>query len=784
MAVAARINDLRAVWLLAVLAIGATAQAQRVRTIARVIATGDVDGRFAYPVCDGGRTLVPSSHAAFTYALARARLEGDDPMILDTGGLLTPHGVARYAAEARPSALATLVRALGYRALALGQNDLAAPRAPMLAVLRELRERGLPTIATNLRCAEPAQALCDVLVDASDGPSVHLAQGQRMAILSFLPTDATARVAQAQARGITLEPPAQSLTRAVRTSRASGVELVVAILDPGIGDPLALATSLPEDARPTLILVAGSSDILFARPRTVRPVVAGAPRGDALEVRIRESDETADGLEMLAQPLGHQGISADRAIDAWIDRVGEGYCRAWSRPTRGGTLERPLDLAGMLALTTRILRETFGADVAVINRQALDAQWRPAQPGWLSASDVNIALEYDDPVQVAEVDDAWLRALATRARDEPSLALAGLSGEGPTVGGQPLESRARYRVVSTHYLAASGQLPPLPPGQTWITLDDATARSAVLAYLDRPRGRDPRDTLAHPNGTLQWIFRGDATLSFSGSSITNPLQPCGPATPPDRCVGGSVVDPMTGRPLPIYDTSLLSRADTLTFGLDATGSIHAAAPDWTWQNGLSVVYRTQWIGTVGRFAEAADQIRARSTLSWRGLRQRSEHWYIPDPTVELFVESELTQPSSRTWHWLLTRPTLGLRFQLLDKLQLQTFGGLQLQPFDPTMHVQPGLGATLTLSSWDFLSAGDRSARLAMSLDYFVADVFTENLQQLRGELDAAFTLAGPLSLTLNLRIFLQQNGPQQAGFAIDATAGIRVGALARAVGP
>ncbi|MBZ0119016.1 MAG: hypothetical protein K8H88_18615, partial [Sandaracinaceae bacterium] len=192
----------------------------------------------------------------------------------------------------------------------------------------------------------------------------------------------------------------------------------------------------------------------------------------------------------------------------------------------------------------------------------------------------------------------------------------------------------------------------------------------------------------------------------------------------------------------------------------------------------------QWIGTVGRFAEAADQIRARSTLSWRGLRQRSEHWYIPDPTVELFVESELTQPSSRTWHWLLTRPTLGLRFQLLDKLQLQTFGGLQLQPFDPTMHVQPGLGATLTLSSWDFLSAGDRSARLAMSLDYFVADVFTENLQQLRGELDAAFTLAGPLSLTLNLRIFLQQNGPQQAGFAIDATAGIRVGALARAVGP
>src|SRR5688500_8394618 len=99
---------------LVLLTASSTASAQR---SVRVIASNEVEGRFATPICYRGQTLVPADHAAFTYALSRSARDEDHPMVLDTGGLLTPHGVARYAAQERPSSLATLVQRLGYRAL-------------------------------------------------------------------------------------------------------------------------------------------------------------------------------------------------------------------------------------------------------------------------------------------------------------------------------------------------------------------------------------------------------------------------------------------------------------------------------------------------------------------------------------------------------------------------------------------------------------------------------------------------------------------------------------------
>jgi hypothetical protein len=788
------------VGLLAVLAsaaVGATAHAQRVQTIARVIASSGVQGRFADPVCHHGRTLEPAERAAFTYAVLRASRDPDQPMIVDAGGLLTPHGVARYAAEQRPSALAHLVSQLGYRALAFGPSELAAPRDGMLPVMRELRDRGIPMIASNLRCTPQGAELCALLVDASDGPSMHRVANRRMAVLSVIPEGALTQVSPDRAVGVTIESPADTIVRLTRIARAQGADLVMVVVDAGIGDGegggvVTLAGSLPADARPDLILVGGGGDVLFARPRTVQPVIVGTPVDDAVEVFIRESDLIREGYEMLAQPLEGRGITVGEPVLDFIDRIGGAYCAAWGHPLAGGGLDEPLDGPGMLRLAASILREAAGADVAVLNREVLDHGWRPAQPGALTESDIYVALEYDEPLQVAEVDSDWLTQLAQRAARGDAMVTPGLtwtgSGSDVKVGGHAVESRAGYRVVTIRFLAAGGDrlLPSLPRGARWVSLPNATLRSVVLDHLRRRREGDARQSVGDPGGTLQWIFRASADLTFSGSSISSPLQRCTAATPPERCVNGLTVNDAGGN-VPAYDTSLLNRADTLTFGINIDASADASAPDWTWQNNLSLVYRTAWVETrAGQpFAEAADQIRGRSTLSWRGLRRgRSDQWYLPDPTVDLFLESELNQPDDRTWHWFLVRPSVGVRFQLVDKLQMQLLGGVQLQPFDPAFEVEPGVGATLTLAPWDVLRMGNQFARLGFTFDYFLADLGDSNRSQLRGQLDASFDLAGPLALVLSARLFVQSEQGQDVGIAVDTTAGLRLGYLGRATGP
>lgn len=773
-----------------------TAQAQGVRTIARVIASSQVNGHFAHPVCQHGVDLRPADEAAYTYALERTARDPDRPLVLDTGGLLAPGGVTRYAADADPRSLATMVRELGYRALVFGPNELAAPREGLLRVAAELREAEIPMIASNLRCGSGAAEVCAALVDASDGPSVHRVADVDVAVLSVLAQGSLAQVAPDRRAGLEIEPPAEALARLTRVAREQGATLVVAVVDGNVeGGVLSLASALPAGGRPDLVLVSSGAELLFARPRSVRPVLVGAPEGDAVEVHIRESDAMRDGLEFLAQPLGGRGISVGEAVLRWMERVGGPYCEAWGRPLAGGHLDEPIAASGMLEMAATILRTVAGADVAVLNRGVLDAAWRPAQEGALTASDVYVAIEYDEPLQVTEVPASWLQELARRAESGGALVTPGLTWTGSGAGvaiqvaGHPPESRASYRVVTIRFLAAGGDgaLPALPSGGVWVSLGDATLRSVVLEYLERASEADPRRRLPDPRQTVQWILRGSADLTFSGSSVDNPRLRCAPDTPPAQCVDGFVVGDM-GATRPAYSTSLLNRSDTLTFGLTVDLAADAAAPDWTWQSSANLVYRTAWVegvpGRPGVFAEAADQIRGRSTFAWRGLRQGNDQWYVPDPMLDLFVESELTEPPDRDWHWLLVRPTAGVRLQLVDKLQLQLMAGVQMQPFDPAFEVEPGVGATLTLAPWDLFKLDDRFARVSFTLDYFLADLGEDNRSQLRGQLDAAFDLAGPLAIVFNVRLFVQAQEGQDVGAAVDATAGLRFGYVGRTTGP
>jgi hypothetical protein len=472
-----------------------------------------------------------------------------------------------------------------------------------------------------------------------------------------------------------------------------------------------------------------------------------------------------------------RGISTGEPVLDLADEIGDAYCDAWGRTLPGGHLEEPIDALGIATLAAQIARERAGADVAVLNTGAVDSRWRPAREDALTESDVYVALPFDEPLVVADVSRAWLEALAARAEHHRLLTPGLDTSGGVQVAGRPLTTRATYRVVTLRFLAEGGDsaLEGLDPHDepAWRPLDDAaTLRSVVHEALAPARSDDPRHVRARPEDRPEWIFSESLDGTFAGSSISNPG----------------------------YDVASLNRSSTVSLGLEVNVGINAAAPDWTWENAFVTRYRTQWqpsstAGTSGAFNEAIDQIQLRSTGSWRGFRTASgsREWYVPDPYIEAFVESELTQPSSRNFHWLLVRPLAGLRFTLMPELDIKLDFGFQTQALawglsdamgQPEGTIDGGFGALVTLRPWDLIRDGDRHTTISGTADFFWSDPLTRNLWQLRAQLDAQIDLAGPFALTLGVRLYLQQDRQVALGAAVDATAGLRISRLDRLVGP
>lgn len=764
--------------------------AQR-EVLARVIATADVDGNLGVPICDATRDLEPHPHSLYTYALVRQAGASDAPLVLDAGGLLGQGGVVRFAAEHDPDALTELVVSLGYDGLAFGMNELGTPRARMLPLVQRLSARGVPFIASNLRCTGPrTRALCEALTNADDAPVVVQAGRLQVAVLAMSAPQQLGRLDPELREGVALSPIADALAQAIGPARAAA-DLVVLMLDVRQEDALSLLEEVPAAQRPDLVVLADPhARLLMGRPMSITPAIVTPPGGDALEVGIREDRDVRVGVyEMIAQPLAQQGLSAGEPVLDFLDRIGPPYCDAWGRSLPGGRLTRAIDRAGLTTLVADFLREAVDADVAVLNRSLFDATFRPAHEDELTASDLYVGIEHDEPLYEAWVPREWLAELAGR-REAQGLATPGLRGAGgeTRVRGRPLVSRASYHVITTRYLTRPARevLPSLPEGTQWRPVhlsrlrrwrtesdgrdrdDDPTltVRELALRALAVRDVRDPREVRVSPDQEPEWVIQGFVDASFSGSSVDNPAS---------------------------YQAAQLNRSSTVTLGTEINLRADATAPDWTWENLGIFRYRTQWtegavtdgVRAAGAFTESVDQLQLRSTASYRGLRTPSvsEPW-VPDPYVEVFVESELTVPAARMFHWLLVRPTLGARFPLTTDLELKLQTGLEAQVLQPGNEAEWGVGSVLTLRPWDLLKVGDRRVQLQGLVDFFFADPGDANRWQLRATFDALLDLAGPLAITFGVRAYLQQERGSDIGFALDATAGVRMGTLTRAIGP
>jgi len=761
----------------------ASVTGRSLREAMTIVATGGVSGEIATAVCDSELTLDPSELATRDVWGGL----GDDVLVVDTGGLFARHGVSRWLAEHRPTELARLARALGYHALAVSQADLGDERALLLTRARALRRAGIPMVASNLRCSAAASDVCNALLDGSDGVPLATRGAERVAFFAYLDPRATSRMADDRVAGLRIEPIAAALSRDVRAARARGATLVLASIDLGSGatgaaQVLELVSALDDDAKPDLVFSSeAGGNPLFARPATFRPAVVSAPYRGAVELRIRR-DTITEGLDVLAIP-SEKSVTALPFAEL-VEHVGVDYCDALGAPLPGARLDatRTLDAEAMATLAAGVLRERANADVAVLNLPTIDRRWHPSRNDALSASDVNVAIRYDEPLVAATVPGAWIAALAGVRAGNANLVTLGLEPATPAlpvrVHGRPLELAASYRVVTNRFLARGGDalLPALPPGTEWEPVRGPGVRQSVLEFLSEPRDDDPRDALVDPSQRVEWQLRAQVDLTFTGSAI--------------RDAGD-------------YREGPLVNARQLQFGLATQLAWNALHPRAAWENTVNTTYTLAATATTDGFDEGTDQILYRTSGNYRGFRDRRDALYVPDLFAEGLLRTELTKQDPRVVtlddgtmetqpvaHFLTVRFTGGLQWRLRPQLRVRALGGLELlDALDDDLRVAlGGYGAQLIVDPWILLGAAPRTLTAQLTVDWFASDPGGRNRHLVQGLFDVKIQLTQLFALSFNVtfyglktRVLVDERYESRPfAFAFQTNAGLRVSFVGR----
>ena len=731
-----------------------------------------VEGDLVRAGCGGPSPLGPSRFTRdLGPSLIAAAARG--AFAIDTGGLLAIQGVSRFAAERSPDALADLAYALGYRALAVAVQDLTGTRASTVALFHALRARGVSVLASNLRCTDAARDLCDSVATKDGEPAIVTIGGEKVALIAVVRGDALARIGEAQAAGLSFEPPAAAIERSVRRARALGATLIVASYDGQTGlaaasDAMELARSLAEDGRPDLLLAARAGDqLLFARTPQLRPALAGTPPGSAVAVTLRRLE--GGDVDLLARPLAKATAAAHPAdahpldgapstgqaaaavqddvrlpaLDAFAAKVAPAYCELWGRPLPGGKLSRPLDAKGLLELVAGLVRAAAHAEVAILNRGVTKGRQVAFPSGALAAGDLYDALPFDEQLEVAEVSGDWLTKRAKES-SAAQLLLLGLSADGASVAGRPIDPRAQYRVATVRFLAHGGD-GALPAGPDWRPLP-LTLRGVTTAALERPSAADPRDEVPDPAKAVAWMLRPDLDARFASTSISNP---------------GA------------YAAAPLQRSNTVTLGAEGNLRLAADAPRWVWENAALLRYRstrTTSLDAAPVTTRDVDDLETlRSTYTWKQLFGEPR-WYLPQLYGEGYGETEAGSAGSRRY---LGRGSIGGKFSVTPKLSVKLAAAVERQVDDTSARTPFGLNAQLVLLPQELARFGDRRVELDSTIDFFAGGASAQ--VTVRAHAGLLIDLIGPLSFVLAADVYGERDGGGPTGVSLDTSAGLRV---------
>ncbi|MDB4981129.1 MAG: hypothetical protein JWM82_1881 [Myxococcales bacterium] len=737
----------------------------------------DLDGHFAAPPCGHRQRTTGPDYAALVGALGderdRARARGAEPLTLLGGNALAPALFARHLLEDADGAstMVELLSAGHYDAIALGHHELSLDPGRLDDLLRRLRARNVPVVASNLRC-ERGRATCglirtEALIRRGD---------ETLGVLATISPDVLPEVAAAARGGLLLDEPAEAIRAGVRRLRARGATRVVVMAQgPRDASALARVDALARElgtnraaGAPELILAGGlattesGGTLQLLRGAGTAPVV-GAFAGTTLVARIQLSPLLIDDLRV-------SSARPDATVTALLRRREESYCARYGPSLLARPLAAPLSREDFTKILLEVMRRRAGAEVALINRGAVRAAPFPLRDE-VSAADLGEALPYAALVGVATVPGTLVDSALGPTLVNSKAALAGLTrgAAGLEVNGRPLDRTRAYRVATISFVAEGGdQL--LPAGTLhWTALPEAPElRAAVSTFMQAQAGGaatsvDLARTLgASPNDRLLVVGLTDFGFDFADTDIRNPSN---------------------------YGDAQLTRAQQASLSGQASGVLQFRLPRHQDDTRLDLKYgwtrtRAAGAGMPVAASETADLVTFTSVYSYRGLRDLRGRLrsYVPDPYARLWIESELTRPAvtatqPRNYHHLEAQGTAGTIFTVLPRLKLRGGAGArrELLATSPDDRWRPVLEAGVTLEPTALATFGAMAIKLEGLVDYTFIDPASQRDHELRTTSKLSVPLLPPLFLTAGFDLFGTQREGHGWAFAADTTIGLRV---------
>ncbi len=731
--------------------------------VLRIAASSALNGQFATLTCGEGG-------AAAAVSTLSADFAGEpDALALDAGDFVGASATARFSVSHDAAGVASAAAAMNLRAMALGHRDLAAPRETTLAAATALTARHIPYVLSNLACEGAARSLCDAVSDSGDDPVILDTPQGRVAYIAIVSPSALRFVAADRAAGVTLQAPAEALPRAVHAARERGARWVVAAYDPewpgSEDDAVHLASELPEDGRPDVLLVNDVSEgftSLEAARSGVRVVATRPARAVAVElggprlVREARSGAVPEAVTTLST-----------ATHTWL-------CETQNRALAGAALTAPLDRDGFTTFFLNVMRDETETEVAIINRGAVQGRELFPLTGNITALQLAAILPFDDQVYTGRVLGSVLKALATSSRAE-RLMLRGVTVSGGTVkiNGRDVEANSWYTVSTSRFIADGGEggLGGNAESVEMSAFGALGPRELFSAWLERPHTGDITQLPVDPARRTRWTFNASVDFGFNLVNVANPA---------GSALAGTTIQP--------YGDAQLSRSDSMSLRGDVQLFANADHPDWNWRNAFRARYGRASVGS-GPFNENLDLVTLRSNFTYTGLSSGA-HWYVPTPDLEVYAETEFDRyPRTQTvldgsvgdYHHFQLRPTLGAQFTFNSALVARLAAGMDWKEVlqtgtDPTYVFL----ARVTLSPFDLFTVRGRAVTWNAEAEFAVREAFSDSENgpnardgQLRLNTRLAFPVVKNLSLTLGYDLFGHLARGNELGIAHDVTLGV-----------
>lgn len=721
-----------------------------------LIAGADLDGALATASCRPEAPLGPSiAHLAAALEQAEAAAQADGRSVLarvHLGDLSGPSALGRFLIrEPRgPERFAALAARLGLDRVVAGNIWFDTNPKRTSALAAALSARGVEMMSSNVACAERLDC------QAMEAMAAPVVTPEGVGLIGLLGDDVFPTIDPQEREGLNQTPVAKAIDVEARKARDAGARTVVAFLHLSSEGLLAPVVRLATEAKGVDLIVvnavkdAASSLVVLDETQGAPIVVLGHAPHDA--TRIDFDLEEGRVVELRARRV--EASAPDVAMEAEVGAVRDAFCRALD-VTLVESLPSPVAEVPFIDFVLDTMRRTARAEVAVVNRDAIDARALPLS-GRVLAADVFAALPFEDQLVRVTLTGARLRALwASPARAR--LGWAGVTERDGQirVNERPLEDGQRYTVAMPDYVANGGAgLIGEPVPFTVVRNERGRALHLRAAVLDRMRQDDAVEALTG-RGRLdlssvpRWTWSGAITLAANNTQLANA------AAYEDARLKRSVASALKGEAAGRAD------AHTLDHALRFTGRA---------RYGQSRVSD----GGTTNVAETEDQIFGEALYRLSALQAWLEQaWYSPLPYASTSLDTEFVRNDSAAFRRLEWAGTVGLRMAPLKPLELKAGAGVRREILDPTGRNRFGLELGYELPRFSPISMRGLPVDIESGLDYFVSDPAGDARQEGRFRVRVLLPLGGPLAFTAGFDVFAFKQGAQPFAFVTDATLGL-----------